>query len=262
MLGRHVVDELTARGHGVRILSRNAPARELPGVVHRPIDLATGVGVPAALEDVELLIESANRAGTRKQVAPVIVDGTARLLRAAVAAGVRHVVAISIVGIDSVPFSYYRAKLEQERIVEQGDVPWSMVRATQFPQLLDAVFSATARIGVVPTATFPMRPVDPRFVATVLADAAEHGPAGRLPSVAGPEVTTLAELARTWKQIEHRHALAVHLPMKPSARRALVAGALIPGDDAQTGGAAFGEWLRERSSEMSDRLPGTAEAIG
>jgi uncharacterized protein YbjT (DUF2867 family) len=167
----------------------------------------------------------------RRRDAP-LVDAEAR-------ARVGHHVAISIVGVDIVPLSYYRAKLAQEQILEGGPVPWSIVRATRFHELPDVIFATTARAGIVPAMGVPLAPVDPRFVTRVLADAAEAGPRGRLAAVAGPQSAALDELAREWARMRGRRPLPMPLPLP---RR--MACALRSGRDAVTGGPAFGEWLR------------------
>jgi uncharacterized protein YbjT (DUF2867 family) len=249
MLGTQVVAELARRGHDVRVLSRRAPGAPVPGTVHHAVDLVGGEGLRDALAGADAVIEAANAPGTGRKATPVLVDGTRRLLAAESREQVGHHVAISIVGIDEVAFSYYEAKLAQERLVEQGPVAWSIVRATQFHGLLDWIFTWTARAGLVPANRFAVAPVDPRFVAGVLADAAEAGPGGRLPAVRGPQAPPLRELARIWARARGRRVRPVALPLAPRHRRALTAGALVPGDDAITGGPSFDKWLRAPDPE-------------
>lgn len=244
LLGGPLVCELAARGHAVRVLTRNAPALLPAGAEHRAIDLSRGTGLGEALAGAEVVIDASNRGPTGRRAAPVIVAGTERLLVAAARAGVDHHVGVSIVGIDVVPISYYRAKLAQEAAVERGPVPWSIVRATQFHEVLDRGLRFASRAGFVPALRFPLAPIDPRFLARVLADAAERGPGGRLVPVRGPQVASLRELSREWTRVRGRCAVAVALPLPRHARRALAAGALVPGPEAIAGGPSFGDWLR------------------
>jgi uncharacterized protein YbjT (DUF2867 family) len=250
-LGRAVVGELVGRGHDVRVLSRRTPRRPPAGSTYHEVDLATGAGLDAALAGVDAVVDAVNARGSGRKATTVLVDGTRRLLDAEAREGVGQHVEISIVGIDAVPLSYYRAKLAQERIVEGGPVPWSIVRATQFHELLDEIFATTARAGIVPVTGVPLAPVDPRFVARVLADAAEAGPGGRLAPVAGPRSAALGELAREWARLRHRRVLPL-LPLPRRAGRPLRRGALVPVGDAITGGPSFGEWLRA----TAQRRPG------
>ncbi|MEA2184133.1 MAG: hypothetical protein QOF69_3318 [Solirubrobacteraceae bacterium] len=246
MLGSLVVEELARRGHAVRALSRRAPGRPVAGAEHRAVDLTTGAGLREALAGADAVVDAANR--NDRRAAAVLVEGTKRLVESAAAEGAGHIVEISIVGIDDVPLSYYKVKLEQERAIQQGDVPWSIVRATQFHQLLDWVFGSAARCGVVPSGRFPVAPVDPRVVARVLADTVESGPGGRVAEVGGPRSEPLADLARTWMTSTsgRRHAVRVALPMRRRMRASLAAGGLVPVDGAIVDGPSFAEWLRVR----------------
>src|SRR5258705_470779 len=81
-----------------------------------------------------------------------------------------------------------------------ADAPWTIVRGTQFPAVTDQLFALTAGGGVLPAAGIPLQPVDPREVATLLADTAEADASGTTTQFAGPEVRTLRELALEWRE--------------------------------------------------------------
>jgi uncharacterized protein YbjT (DUF2867 family) len=232
-VGREVVRELAARGHDVRALSRGSREPQ--------VDLTTGEGLAAALEGADVVVDAANGGPD------VLVDGTRRLLAAERAAGVEHHVGVSIVGVDRVPYRYYDVKLSQEAIVRTSPVPWTIVRATQFHTLLDSVFSATARRGLLPGAAFPLQPVDAREVAVVLADTAEAEASGDTTQFAGPERRTVRELAQTWRLERGRRALLVPIPLPGATGRALRAGELTNGG-AWTGRITFGDWLSGRTA--------------
>jgi uncharacterized protein YbjT (DUF2867 family) len=238
-LGAPVVRELLARGADVRVLCRNA-TKVPAGAAHHRVDLTSGEGLAQALAGVEAVVDAAN---STKKAEDVLVAGTKRLLQAGAAAGVTHHVAISIIGIDQVPMSYYRVKLAQEEAIESGPVPFSILRASQFPQLLDQAFAAAARFGVRPTGAAKVQPIDPRIVAACLAEAAGAGPGGRLPEVAGPKVQTLSELSRAWATARGKHRLPLRVPAWGKMGKALAAGALCD-PAAATPGEDFEEWLR------------------
>jgi uncharacterized protein YbjT (DUF2867 family) len=238
-LGAPVVRELLARGATVRVLSRN-PTAVPAGAEHHRVDLASGEGLAGALADAEAVVDAAN---STKAAEEVLVAGTRRLLEAEAAAGVGHHVAISIIGIEQVPLSYYRAKLAQEAAIEGGPVPFSILRAAQFPQLLDGAFAAAARLGIRPTGAAKVQPIDPAVVAARLASAALAAPAGRLPDIAGPRVQTLSELSRAWADARRRRLLPLRVPAWGKMGRALAAGALCD-PAAATTGEDFEEWLR------------------
>lgn len=237
-LGSVLTGELAGSGHDVLALSRN-PRALPPGAEHRSIDLTGGAGLDGALAGVEVVVDASN-SGPRN-AAPVLVEGTGRLLRASAAAGVRHYVGISIVGCDRVPTAYYDVKVEQEKTIAAGQVPWSLLRATQFHTLIAWTFGRIGRLGVVPSGDARLQPVDVGVVAARMAVVAVAEPAGRLGDVAGPEVLTLSELAQAWRRAGHR-TIPLRIPLPRRIGRPLREGALTdPG--AAAGGATFAEWL-------------------
>lgn len=139
-LGRRVVDRLRAVGHETRVLSRSGR----PGTVTG--DLLTGEGVEAAVRGTNAIVHCASSPSNARRTD---VGGTALLLQAAARAGVGHVVFVSIVGVDRNPFPYYRMKLAAERVVERSPVPWTILRATQFHDLILAMVSALGRAPLV-----------------------------------------------------------------------------------------------------------------
>jgi len=240
-LGAPLVAELAGGGNEVIALSRNTPAGLPAGATHRRIDLAGDEGLAEALNGVEVLVEAANTSPSRGEE---LVAITRRLLDAAAEAGVRHFVGVSIVGCDRVPTRYYEAKVEQEQAVGAGRVPWSLLRATQFHDLLAWAFGAAARWRLLPTGSARLQPVGARVVAARLADAAGAEPSGRLPDVAGPQVHTLSELARTWHAADGRHLLPLRIPMVGKIGRPLREGALCD-PRATAAGPSFAEWLAD-----------------
>jgi uncharacterized protein YbjT (DUF2867 family) len=238
-LGALVVRELLSRGAAVRVLSRNATGVPT-GAEHRRVDLTSGEGLAAALAGADAVVDAAN---STKAPADVFVVGTGRLLEAGAAAGVTHHVAISIVGVDHALIEYHRAKLTQEEAVESGPLPFTILRATQFHQLLDSAFRVASRFGVRPTGTAKVQPIDPRAVAARLAAAALAEPAGRLPDIAGPKVRTLSELSHAWAAARGVHRLPLRVPAWGKMGKALAAGALCD-PAAATPGEDFDEWLR------------------
>ncbi|HET9102267.1 MAG TPA: NAD(P)H-binding protein [Solirubrobacteraceae bacterium] len=237
-LGRLVSAELARRGADVRVLSRT-PAAVPGGATHLRVDLSTGEGLTAALAGVGAVVDAANAS---RRAERVLVDGTRRLLAAEAEAGVGHHVLISIVGCDRVPVSYYKTKVAQEELVCGGPVPWTVLRATQFPQLLDGWFAAAARWRVRPTGAARFQPVDPALVAARLAELALGAPAGRVDDVGGPEVATLSELSAQWARVRGRRGMALRLPSLGRAGRALADGALCTPAGALPG-PTFTEWL-------------------
>jgi uncharacterized protein YbjT (DUF2867 family) len=238
-VGSLVVADLLGRGKRVAVLSRHA--KGVPaGAEHRRVDLTTGEGLDLALDGVSAVVDAAN---SRKHAEETLVAGTRRLLEAGARAGVAHHVTVSIVGCDRVSMSYYDIKVAQEEALEAGNVPWTLLRATQFHQLLDSTFRAAARFGVRPTGTARVQPIDPALVAARLAEAALAAPAGRIPDIGGPRVQTLTELSDAWAAARGRHRLRLRVPAWGRIGKGLAAGAICD-ERAAVRGEDFEEWLR------------------
>jgi uncharacterized protein YbjT (DUF2867 family) len=226
----------------VRILSRNPAAAQVQrGISHHPADLRNGEGLAEGLTDVEVVVDASNAPREARQV---LVEGTRRLLDAEIRAGVGHHVGISIVGCDRVPTAYYRAKVAQEKAITTGEAPWSLLRATQFHQLLAGAFATAARFRVSPTGAARLQPIDPDVVAKRVAEAVHAGPRDRLADVAGPKMLSLTELAGSWQRQHDRRLLPVRLPMLGRLGRSLRDGGLC-NPDAAAPGLTFEHWLAD-----------------
>jgi len=236
-LGRKVAAELEARGHKVRPLSRHAPEYR--------VDLATGDGLAPALAGCDVVVDASN--SSSRKPAGVLVDGSRRLLAAEETAGVKHHVCVSIVGCGEVPMGYYRAKTDQERVVSQGAVPWSIVRSTQFHELVGTILTAAGRWRVLPMPQGTLQPVACADAARAIADVAEGAPLKGCLTVAGPEVREVRDLARTWRQVTGYHAALVPMPVPGTVGRALRSGALTAPRPDVRGATGFADWLRSVS---------------
>jgi uncharacterized protein YbjT (DUF2867 family) len=233
-LGRHVVSELADRGHEVRVLSRRSQ--------EFPVDLTSGEGLAKALDGCAAVVDASN-AASPKRAAIVLGEGSRRLLTAGQAAGVGHHVCVSIVGCERFSIGYYRIKTEQEHIVESGPVPWTIVKATQFHELAAAALATVGRWRVLPVPRMRLQTIAAAEVARALADVAEGQPRGSRLLVAGPELTTARELARTWKSVTGRAALMVPVPVPGNLGRELRAGGLTTDHPDVRGTQTFAQWL-------------------
>jgi uncharacterized protein YbjT (DUF2867 family) len=234
-IGRHVVDELRSRGHEVRVLSRHSPEYR--------VDLATGEGLAEALAGCDVVVDAVNDPSSTKRATQIMVEGTRKLLAAEQAAGVRHHVCISIVGCDQVPFGYLRVKADQERVVEHGPVPWTIVRATQFHELLAKALTPAGRWHVLPAPHARLQTIASADVAPAVADVAERqARMGRI-EVAGPEIVDARDLIRRWRSITGRHAVLVPLRIPGKLGRALRSGVLTAERPDVRGTTPFASWL-------------------
>ncbi|MBF6214504.1 NAD(P)H-binding protein [Nocardia puris] len=188
-LGRQIVPLLRAKGHEVRVLSRRAGAGTHVG------DLTTGEGLAAAVDGVDSVIHAASDFRKSGRLDP---KQTENLLAASGSVG--HFLYVSIVGIEHFPLRYYRNKVACENLVLKSAVPHTILRATQFHELIGAVLRAVERWPIAPLPTdFRFQPVATEDVAARIADLIAGQPLGRAPDIGGPEVFTLAELAQTWR---------------------------------------------------------------
>jgi uncharacterized protein YbjT (DUF2867 family) len=251
-LGRLVVARLRDAGREVRVLSRQAREPE-PGVEVVTGDLETGEGIHAAVAGARTIIHCA---GTQKG------DGekAETLVRAASRAGIRHIVHISVVGVDRVPvasgvdramFGYFESKRAAEEAVAGSDVPWTTLRATQFHDLMLTTARGMAKLPVIPVPSgFRVQPVEADEVAARLVELALGDPAGLVPDIAGPRVYGVAELVRAYLRAAGKHRLLVPLRMPGKAARAFREGANLAPDRA-IGRLGWEEFLAERLAPAS-----------
>ena len=147
-LGRLVVTQLSAAGYPVRGMSRRAsPGDDWPGAEWEQADLETGAGLAEAVQGIDVVVHAAT--GGNRHTWQIDVEGTRRLLEAAREARVSHVVFISIVGIDTVPYAVGKAKLACEDLIEHSGLPWSILRATQFHYGIDVLLHMLTRLPLV-----------------------------------------------------------------------------------------------------------------
>lgn len=226
-LGRLVVARLGDAGCDVRVLSRRSH-EDGAGIEFVTGDLATGEGIEAALDGIEIIVHCAGSSKGDE-------DKARHLVRAASRTGTRHLVYISVVGADRVPlvsgidralFGYFGSKLAAERIVADSGLPWTTLRATQFHDLILMTVRQMARLPVIPIPTgFRFQPVDAGEVATRLVELALGVPAGLVPDLAGPRVYEMAALLRGYLRAAGKHRPIVPVRLPGRAARAFRAGA-------------------------------------
>jgi uncharacterized protein YbjT (DUF2867 family) len=238
VLGREVARRLLAPGREVRVLSRRGAPPDTP-YAWRTGDLRTGDGIDTAVAGADVIVHCATTLGSKD------VAATNTLIEAARRAGTPHLVYISIVGVDRIPFPYYRAKRAAEEAVVASGLPWTILRATQFHDLLRLIVDVQRRLPVVfRPAGFRFQPVDAGEVAQRLADLALAGPAGRAPDMGGPEVRDFTDLARTRLHAANRRRPLVPVPIPGATGRGYRAGHHLTPDTS--GRVTFEQYLAAR----------------
>lgn len=243
-LGRELVPRLRADGATVRVMSRRPRDGAAADVEWTRADLVAGAGLDEAVAGVDVVVHAASDPARARRAD---VEGTGRLLRAARAAGVRHLVYVSIVGVDRVPFAYYRHKLMSEAVVRESPVPWTILRATQFHDFVDGMFlRPAARLPLMPLPTgWRFQPVAVADVAEQLAQGARVGPTEDVHDFGGPQAWTLGDLARAWLEIREVRKRVLHLPLPGRISAALRDGGLTTPEHAM-GRTGWEEWVRGR----------------
>jgi uncharacterized protein YbjT (DUF2867 family) len=180
LIGARLVRVLAARGHEPVAASRSTG-----------VDVVTGEGLAEALAGAEVVVDVSNPSSYFR-------TSTAQLLKTAEQAGVRHVVALSVVGVDGLPDSGYMvSKAGQERQIEESGIPFTILRATQFHEFLGAVADGHTDGGVVRVPAALLQTVGADDVTATLADLVEAGPTGRV-ELAGPEAAPFATVLGRW----------------------------------------------------------------
>ncbi len=186
LIGSGVVANLKAAGH-------QAVAHSLS----TGVDIITGQGLEGAVAGADVVINLANSPTFDDASLAFFRTSMENLLAASEEAGVGHFVILSIVGVDQVPgLDYYRAKALQEVILQAGPIPYSIARATQFMEFMDATLAMTTDGDTVRLPRTPIQPIAAADVSRFVAEVAAGSPRNGVVNIAGPDVYPLDELGR------------------------------------------------------------------
>lgn len=236
-LGSQVVAELQRRGHETVVASPRTG-----------FDTVSGAGVADGLAGADVVVDVSNAPSFEAgAVLEFFRVSTGTLLAFEQVAGVRHHVVLSIVGADRAPDSgYMRGKVAQEALVAAGDVPYTILRATQFFEFLGDIADANVTDGTVRLPSATLQPIAVADLAAIVADVAEDPPANGMIEAAGPDAIGLDDLAR--------RVLAANDDPRPVVTDDTVAyfgqqlqdSTLTPGPGARIGPTRLDDWLRQR----------------
>ncbi|MFH9230086.1 SDR family oxidoreductase [Streptomyces lydicus] len=231
LIGSQVVKDLNAAGH-----------EAVPHSKSTGIDVISGEGLDEAVAGADVLVNLTN-SPTFDEASPAFFQTSMdNLLAAGQKSGLRHFVILSIVGVDRVPeLDYYRAKALQENILAAGPIPYSIVRATQFMEFMDAVLSWTADSDTVRLPATPIQPIASKDVAAAVAEVAAGAPLGGIRNIAGPEVFTLDELGRI--TLAHRSDGRTVVTDPTAGMFAAVKGDVLTDTDARLAPTRYTDWL-------------------
>ena len=234
LIGRKVVELLTSAGHEAVAASRSTG-----------VDAITGVGLAGALAGAAAVVDVTNAPVRGDEVLAFFRTSTGNVLAAERAAGVRHHVVLSIVGADTLPAGgYMRAKVAQEELIKASGVPFTIVRATQFYEFLEAIADGATVDGEVRGSTARFQPVAADDVAAFVAEVAVAPPLNGTVDLAGPEVGTLASFLRHFLDATYDERKVVEDPDAAYFGTRLDEKSLVPSAaGARLGAMTFPEWL-------------------
>ena len=251
LIGSKLVPKLREHGHEAIAASPNTG-----------VNSVTGEGLDEALKGASVVVDVSNAPSWEDTaVMKFFETSTRNLLAREAAAGVRHHVALSVVGTERMLESgYFRAKIAQENLIKGSSIPYSIVRATQFFEFVKGIadFSTDGNKVRLPTAL--IQPMAADDVASAVAQVAMGSPVNGTVEVGGPEQFHLDELVRqglaAWK--DPREVVG-----DPHARYYGIAVSdetLVPGSGARLGQTRFETWLSQQTGQISGKNPQSAVA--
>ncbi|MER7798429.1 NAD(P)H-binding protein [Microbacterium sp. NPDC096154] len=236
VLGRHVVRLAREGGHEPVVLSRS-----------RGVDLREGgESLTAALAGCDAVVDVASvQTLSAKESTRFFRAVTENLIRAEITAGVRHHVAVSIVGALAIDDGYYAGKALQERLVTASGTGWTMLRATQFHEFAAQTAQTGRMLGVHLVPQMRSQPVAAAEVAAEVVALATGAPRGLVADLAGPRQESMPDLVRRFVRASGSRRPVLSLPLPGRMGRGLRDGTILPREGARLGTQTFDQWLAE-----------------
>jgi uncharacterized protein YbjT (DUF2867 family) len=209
------------------------------------VNTITGEGLKQTMADAQVVIDLANSPSFEdKAVLEFFETSERNLLPAEAAAGVRHHVALSIVGTDRSDNGYFRAKVAQEKLIKTSGIPYTIIRSTQFLEFLGAIADSSADGSVVRLPPCLFQPIAADDVAAVVADVALAAPRNGIVEIAGPERAPFNEIVSRYLKAVGDLRKVVSDPGAPYWGGRVEERSLVPLGEARLGRISFDEWLR------------------
>jgi uncharacterized protein YbjT (DUF2867 family) len=210
------------------------------------VNTITGEGLTAAMAGTQVVIDLANSPSFEdKAVLEFFQTSGRNLLAAEAAAGVRHHVAVSIVGTDRTPDNgYFRAKVAQEKLIEKSGLPYTIIRATQFMEFLGTIAASSADGNTVRLSPGLFQPIAADDVAANVADVALAAPRNGIVEIAGPERAPFNEIVARYLKALGDPREVVSDPEARYFGGRVEERSLVPLAEARLGRIGLDEWLR------------------
>jgi uncharacterized protein YbjT (DUF2867 family) len=234
LIGSKTVAKLKERGH-----------QAIAAAPNTGVNTISGEGLAEALDGAEVVIDVSNSPSFEEQAATEFFETAGRnVTTAEVSAGVRHHVALSVVGTDRLQDSgYFRAKLAQEKLIEESPIPYSIVHATQFFEFIRSIADFSMKDGAVHLPPVLFQPMAADDVASAIVDVALGEPASTVIEIAGPEMFTLDEAVRRVLSRDGDRREVVADPVAPYFGVEVEERTLVPGPGARIGQTRLDWWL-------------------
>ena len=235
LIGSKTIPILRQRGHEAVAAAPNTG-----------VNTITGEGLKEVMVGTAVVIDLANAPSWEDKAVLEFFETSGRnLLAAETAAGVRHHVAVSIVGTDRMPdVGYFRAKLAQERLIEKSRIPYTIIRSTQFMELLRNIAAAATEGSTVRVSPGLFQPIAADDVAAAVADVALAAPRNGIVEIAGPERAPFDEIVARYLKAIGDPRTVVRDPEARYYGGRVEERSLVPLGDARLGRIGLDEWLR------------------
>jgi len=234
LIGSKVVEKLKQQGHEAVAAAPNAG-----------VNTVTGEGLAEALAGAKVVIDVSNSPSFEERAAMDFFQAAGRNITAAeVEAGVRHHVALSVVGTDRLQDSgYFRAKLAQEQAIQRSPIPWTLIHATQFFEFIRTIAEFSSDGDAVRLPPVQFQPMAAEDVASAIVVAALGEPQGGTIEIAGPETFTLDAAVRQVLEYDGDMRQVIADASAPYFGVRVSDRTLVPGPGAHLGSTALGWWL-------------------
>lgn len=235
LIGSKTVKKLEALGHEVLAASPNTG-----------VNTITGEGLSEALEGADKVVDVANSPSFEDEaVMEFFKISGHRLLAAEAEAGVKHHIALSVVGAERLPNSgYLRAKVEQERLIRESGIPYSILHSTQFFEFAGGIVEAGTKGDAVYLSSALFQPIASDEVVDALVDLVLEDPINGVVEVGGPEKIGMNKFAETYLEIKKDGREVIADPQALYFGTVINDQSLVPGDHARVGAIRYEDWIR------------------
>ncbi|MGV3601150.1 MAG: SDR family oxidoreductase [Dyadobacter fermentans] len=234
LIGSNVSEKLRLLGHQVVVASPS-----------RGVNAVTGEGLAAAMENAEVVVDLSNSASPEEDTALTFFRTAGKNLAAAEkAAGVKHHLILSIVGIDRAQYiGYLRAKKEQEDIIKESGIPYTIIRATQFHEHITTIIAVQSDDEAIHVSTVDYQPIAAEDVAALVTRLALESPKNTTVEIAGPDRAPMTEFVSRYLSVKGNAK-----PLKANDDNKYMfleipKTMLVPEGDFYPGAIRFGDWM-------------------